>query len=211
MHLAPKLQGRIIPARAGFTLRRHFEGAVRADHPRSRGVYVDLLSLPCRGGGSSPLARGLRQHRPGVPRPVLDHPRSRGVYTGPVASAAGASGSSPLARGLQRDGNTRRTRSRIIPARAGFTRRANRRGGLGQDHPRSRGVYMYPNFSGAPDRGSSPLARGLPQVHRLEELVGGIIPARAGFTGAWPASAGWRRDHPRSRGVYSGPHPRATS
>ena len=50
--------------------------------------------------------------------------------------------------------------------------------------------------------GSSPLARGLPQVHRLEELVGGIIPARAGFTEGPPAAVPARRDHPRSRGVY---------
>ena len=49
----------IIPARAGFTMRWTAAGPPTADHPRSRGVYLDggRLGLPC--GGSSPLARGL--------------------------------------------------------------------------------------------------------------------------------------------------------
>ena len=50
---------RIIPARAGFTQPRPPGPDSRADHPRSRGVYV--LEKPLRGfrDGSSPLARGL--------------------------------------------------------------------------------------------------------------------------------------------------------
>ena len=50
--------------------------------------------------------------------------------------------------------------------------------------------------------GSSPLARGLLDGHGGGAVVGGIIPARAGFTSS-RRSASWRRwDHPRSRGVY---------
>ena len=54
----------------------------------------------------------------------------------------------------------------------------------------------------AVNRGSSPLARGLPLLLQGCDLAGGIIPARAGFT-AGPAGMIPRwRDHPRSRGVY---------
>ena len=90
----------------------------------------------------------------------------------------------------------------IIPARAGFTTPTRSRSSPVTDHPRSRGVYTHPR----PDRrnvtGSSPLARGLRLrgIHSRSEPR--IIPARAGFTwGGWRGGR-WRRDHPRSRGVY---------
>ena len=92
--------------------------------------------------GSSPLARGLRaglgvsdDHRriiparagftrtwPSCPPARADHPRSRGVYLGVLPDALAGTGSSPLARGLHLDDADRDDRSRIIPARAGFTR-----------------------------------------------------------------------------------------
>ena len=52
--------------------------------------------------------------------------------------------------------------------------------------------------------GSSPLARGLPDVREPQRQPQWIIPARAGFTA--PAACGDQRpkDHPRSRGVYHG-------
>ena len=50
--------------------------------------------------------------------------------------------------------------------------------------------------------GSSPLARGLrPRPAAVGKAIR-IIPARAGFTASSPRSPRWRRDHPRSRGVY---------
>ena len=97
-------------------------------------------------------------------------------------------GSSPLARGLPSHPSRQRHRSRIIPARAGFT--AELRGKrLGtQDHPRSRGVYESTSRRVPTTQGSSPLARGL--------LLG------------WRVSSHGSRDHPRSRGVYGRrPHP----
>ena len=98
----------IIPARAGFTRSMPLLKHIKADHPRSRGVYLPD-GLP---GGlaavSSPLARGLPGY--GVPgarqegiiparagftmwrclrsRSRGDHPRSRGVYV--VVDAEGA-------------------------------------------------------------------------------------------------------------------------
>ena len=50
---------RIIPARAGFTWARRHGEARRQDHPRSRGVYLSMITGVASAGGSSPLARGL--------------------------------------------------------------------------------------------------------------------------------------------------------
>ena len=112
----------------------------------------------------------------------------------------------------------------IIPARAGFTPWPRPTGTPSADHPRSRGVYRPSWARGARPRGSSPLARGLPQLGGGHAPAQGIIPARAGFTlfptmtpigprRIIPARAGFTRahrahgrhlqDHPRSRGVYS--------
>ena len=71
-----------------------------------------------------------------------------------------------------------------------------------RDHPRSRGVYGQIRPRAVRMAGSSPLARGLPEDGLRRELLDGIIPARAGFTGSRATSpTGWA-DHPRSRGVY---------
>ena len=54
-------EARIIPARAGFTLRSRKDTPTFSDHPRSRGVYDGLGLGGHQGSGSSPLARGLHQ------------------------------------------------------------------------------------------------------------------------------------------------------
>ena len=151
----------IIPARAGFTPAPHARRGRTTDHPRSRGVYAYGEFPYGHGGGSSPLARGL-QHYSLTPRLRLwiiparagftdnptdfqvygkDHPRSRGVYCFGFGFGIKAEGSSPLARGLPRRGLFRFLRSRIIPARAGFTQIASLTIDATLDHPRSRGVY----------------------------------------------------------------------
>ena len=113
-------------------------------------------------------------------------------------------GSSPLARGLRRRTPQRSPADRIIPARAGFTPTAAPKSPASTDHPRSRGVYEVVTLGTSGSDGSSPLARGL----RGDDLQGrqryGIIPARAGFTALRRPSSGRCRDHPRSRGVYTG-------
>ena len=173
---------RIIPARAGFTMRRTSSRTPSGDHPRSRGVYfADLYAAPSF-NGSSPLARGLRRARVGVragtgiiparagftgpPRggrsSVRDHPRSRGVYHGVTRDNYRKVGSSPLARGL---------RAGCGPA-CGET----------PDHPRSRGVYLLSLTVQQAKAGSSPLARGLRPALVPPGAGPRIIPARAGFT-----------------------------
>ena len=138
-----RVVGRIIPARAGFTRTPSTIAVFPRDHPRSRGVYPSLYTRVLGDLGSSPLARGLHVWRefvaatPGIiparagftlsplgplTRPA-DHPRSRGVYADEGGGDYVFSGSSPLARGLRAAGLRRVRVRRIIPARAGFTRR----------------------------------------------------------------------------------------
>ena len=132
-----------------------------------------------------------------------DHPRSRGVYTARSSSTPSPSGSSPLARGLRGDRRPRCPRTRIIPARAGFTDQGAQAGPVAGDHPRSRGVYRPIERPGIGALGSSPLARGLRRDRPPRRLRPGIIPARAGFTPRPGRQAAGAPDHPRSRGVYA--------
>ena len=92
----------------------------------------------------------------------------------------------------------------IIPARAGFTTASSGSILLGQDHPRSRGVYVVASLDELYPVGSSPLARGLLTGIRTVAYSVGIIPARAGFTKLGYTYVLEDGDHPRSRGVYGG-------
>ena len=176
--------------------------------------------------GSSPLARGLLESAEsteddiriiparagfteashGVGAPTADHPRSRGVYQESCAPSRTGGGSSPLARGLPAALTDQEITLRIIPARAGFTRPRPGAPSRRRDHPRSRGVYVPEHYLNLKCSGSSPLARGLPARNLGRRAVGGIIPARAGFTGDHLHARQSGPDHPRSRGVYAAPH-----
>ena len=90
----------------------------------------------------------------------------------------------------------------IIPARAGFTLPQRRDRHHPRDHPRSRGVYEFPDLQAAWEAGSSPLARGLRRREARHNIPGRIIPARAGFTAPPARPRSGSQDHPRSRGVY---------
>ena len=131
-----------------------------------------------------------------------DHPRTRGVYAYTAAAPLVVGGSSPNARGLRAYLRRMQNQRRIIPARAGFTRRWCGAPRGWRDHPRTRGVYRTTSTRPSHKAGSSPHARGLRrnQLPMVKEV--GIIPARAGFTPRSPqrVTASW--DHPRTRGVY---------
>ena len=152
---------RIIPAHAGFTSQGGPRAREPPDHPRTRGVYFPPRDRSIPRVGSSPHTRGLRVDpgaqgiRPGIipahagftpashvlPADTADHPRTRGVYRTRARGNRRHEGSSPHTRGLQRGETTRRPRTRIIPAHAGFTLGVCF-GWLGlADHPRTRGVY----------------------------------------------------------------------
>ena len=131
-----------------------------------------------------------------------DHPRSRGVYWSASTVFSSGCGSSPLARGLHPPLLLRVHPRRIIPARAGFTSKGAASSAATRDHPRSRGVYSSTSPAIPKGKGSSPLARGLPQALPPGFELPGIIPARAGFTNRVTPVPSSTRDHPRSRGVY---------
>ena len=198
---------RIIPARAGFTSGRVRHATPRRDHPRSRGVYG-------KGGASKtptsriiPARAGFTSRCPCSASWTRDHPRSRGVYWWSRAAQKLSSGSSPLARGLPEVVARCRVQRGIIPARAGFTSPMPCQPIRRPDHPRSRGVYKVHRQCELAREGSSPLARGLPEVVARCRVQRGIIPARAGFTSPMPCQPIRRPDHPRSRGVYFGQEP----
>ena len=161
-------------------------------------------------GAGSPIQVGIIPARAGFTAagPLRwdgagDHPRSRGVYSRRARAARSSGGSSPLARGLPTTPRSLPGRTRIIPARAGFTSRPVRQCLLFRDHPRSRGVYDPSGCDRETSSGSSPLARGLPTTATSPPVRRGIIPARAGFTPPPGAPIVGPGDHPRSRGVYS--------
>ena len=172
---------RIIPARAGFTDHIPCIQVRSGDHPRSRGVYGDDGEIRDVAYGSSPLARGL-----------LDTALPGQAPGRIIPARAGFTHSSFLGRLLLR----------IIPARAGFTLLISRRRVACGDHPRSRGVYWMHDGSSNSEKGSSPLARGLPGPGGAGQFPVRIIPARAGFTLRSANFALETQDHPRSRGVY---------
>ena len=95
------------------------------------------------------------------------------------------------------------SQTRIIPARAGFTRTHLVDPALPEDHPRACGVYRV--FRGVLwwGVGSSPRVRGLHPEEKHVHEGNGIIPARAGFTTPSTPSRTSPRDHPRACGVYA--------
>ena len=193
-------------------------------HPRSRGEHPGQEGVDGNEGGSSPLARGtpLRQRLPSIWVRFIParagntrgcfsrifghavHPRSRGEHSGRAGARAVVNGSSPLARGTRAPRPARRGRGRFIPARAGNT--ASSRFSLRNPtvHPRSRGEHeAYLDTEGVAT-GSSPLARGTPDIAIAAVSATRFIPARAGNT-----MRSWRLTctspvHPRSRGEHAG-------
>ena len=94
------LRRRIIPARAGFTLRAHLVKLHAQDHPRSRGVYDRKHAATNSQIGIIPARAGFTVRARRVGRVESDHPRSRGVYVEILGVIGCGHGSSPLARGL---------------------------------------------------------------------------------------------------------------
>ena len=138
-----RVRKRIIPARAGPTESVLQCDFLTTDHPRSCGANADTDYSNNERAGSSPLVRG--QHRvptrgrartriiPARAGPTsrcwasgsatADHPRSCGANSVDDAVGHFMSGSSPLVRGQRAVPRFHAPPRRIIPARAGPTRR----------------------------------------------------------------------------------------
>ena len=133
---------RIIPACAGFTVEQLEPSKVDAgSSPLARGLPVSLTWDATR-QGIIPACAGFTGTLSGTDSGTPDHPRLRGVYADAWIIHAAWAGSSPLARGLRGHGPARDEFGRIIPACAGFTWAATAPVAQGEDHPRSRGVYV---------------------------------------------------------------------
>ena len=136
-----RVDGRIIPARAGQTAGYSLAVWVESDHPRACGanfvVNPDLEHLY----GSSPRVRGKRRvlttglhaariiparagqtrYPPACNTVNTDHPRACGANPDKYKAQALQYGSSPRVRGKHGQRADRRHPQRIIPARAGQT------------------------------------------------------------------------------------------
>ncbi len=211
----------LIPARAGRTKVAGADNEELTAHPRSRGADADQPPEVTADDGSSPLARGgptrvrpRRRHGGLIParagrtpiRPSTHwwsraHPRSRGADDPSIRIGRQRLGSSPLARGGHTGPTWTRARRRLIPARAGRTRRRRWASRRSRAHPRSRGADQGGDLARGTGGGSSPLARGGPPTASASRSTNGLIPARAGRT--TPTAMSWSRAraHPRSRGA----------
>ena len=94
--------------------------SVQTDWPRSRGFYLELLSLPPCQVGLAPLA---------------------GVLLTPVQMCSGFFGISPVRGGLRSGVCYAAPKGRISPVRGGSMAGAPAAGAAWRDYPRSRGVY----------------------------------------------------------------------
>ena len=210
----------LIPARAGKTPWRAPTRAATWAHPRACGENRSSTETPPPRRGSSPRVRGklgAHRHQPrrgrliparagktGAPAtastPRAAHPRACGENPPSVRARARFPGSSPRVRGKPGQGGQGLERRRLIPARAGKTRRRPSSGRRPPAHPRACGE----NSGRRPGRpgpgGSSPRVRGKRHGFPPHPREAGLIPARAGKTGG--PRLGERRvgAHPRACG-----------
>ena len=153
---------------------------MRSDHPRACGANGWLPIENRYNAGSSPRVRGKRRDvfvfacqmriipaRAGqtmclwVTRYVTpDHPRACGANSVAIQLYHCNVGSSPRVRGKRFDGLDGETVHRIIPARAGQTRRRCSRVYRRSDHPRACGANFRHAIIGLHHVGSSPRVRG---------------------------------------------------
>ena len=172
----------LIPARAGKTIRGVRQDHHRPAHPRACGENQQRKPFYTRWWGSSPRVRGkLTDWSEGRPcRGLIParagktgscsaswprrwaHPRACGENHLVESMRSGNPGSSPRVRGKLGGGRRHRHRRRLIPARAGKTRRPGRRVGEARAHPRACGENRPADASNGRVQGSSPRVRGKP-------------------------------------------------
>ena len=155
-----------------------------------------------RATGSSPLARGTLGARLARAPPRRFIPARAGNTSATASGPRSCSGSSPLARGTREAMAARVEKRRFIPARAGNTGGAAACGRWSTVHPRSRGEHLDAWWSDPITDGSSPLARGTPEIVPLHPRPVRFIPARAGNTSRRSSSRVITPVHPRSRGEH---------
>ena len=213
---------RIIPARAGNTVRRWRPEPHNSDHPRTGGEHAGLSAHSNSSPGSSPHGRGTPlvnstvlilsriiparagntagNRRASGTRP--DHPRTGGEHQAGAVNCFRPCGSSPHGRGTRVRGNGNRAALRIIPARAGNTSVTCAVAAANADHPRTGGEHRRMHFADHLAVGSSPHGRGTRSNSLLPRSIQRIIPARAGNTFGDAKHDSQGADHPRTGGEH---------
>ena len=211
---------RLIPARAGKTSSRKPSRTTQPAHPRAGGENQPSYSGVTRNTGSSPRGRG--KQAPGSPQEQRSrliparagktslrivgllatraHPRAGGENIKKITARMRELGSSPRGRGKRRECFELLVVGRLIPARAGKTRRAHPTDARRTAHPRAGGENEAGDEKGATFEGSSPRGRGKHRSRGGQRPPSGLIPARAGKTQRQPSRGCSRRAHPRAGG-----------
>ena len=128
------------------------------------------------------------------------HPRAGGENVGCVHVLDGGRGSSPRGRGKHNLVIGHGSSERLIPARAGKTRRAPRGSCRRTAHPRAGGENVGGDPQELPNLGSSPRGRGKRFDWGVILSSMGLIPARAGKTVVADTKNFSRAAHPRAGG-----------
>ena len=172
--------GRLIPARAGKTRCSSMGRMCRTAHPRAGGENLASPLTARLKFGSSPRGRGklgpdrslqtrvrlipARAGKTGWPsaRPGASpaHPRAGGENVRPAARGVAYDGSSPRGRGKPLGLLVQADHDRLIPARAGKTRRSGCPQLLRAAHPRTGGENTAAAALTFGTTGSSPRGRG---------------------------------------------------
>ena len=173
------------------------------------GVLGDRL-IPARAGKTRACPRRRRGRR-AHPRACGENPRARHL-------PGDCYGSSPRVRGKQQWVGRDEGVAGLIPARAGKTGPTPSASSTKPAHPRACGENDYLVPDRQRDPGSSPRVRGKQSRGAPCETATGLIPARAGKTGATCTAPSSGRAHPRACGenlmsdcsdsVYDGSSPR---
>ena len=190
--------------------------------PACAGNTIRSCEWSMKSAGSSPPARGTPETRPAAVRPVRFipacagntcrpapwthrapvHPRLRGEHEAQQQLEHREYGSSPPARGTQPHQVDRGALRRFIPACAGNTPRAATCAPRHPVHPRLRGEHPGVVQLSDMNVGSSPPARGTPQVPAAVSDIHRFIPACAGNTSSGSSPACCASVHPRLRGEH---------
>ena len=215
---------RLIPARAGKTMRDTTYAHVTRAHPRAGGENPNTERLRQWVFGSSPRGRGklllsldvhvccgLIPARAGKTSAALilsrrraAHPRAGGENPATTGLTIGFTGSSPRGRGKQTKEYLELSNQGLIPARAGKTSRLTDRAATWAAHPRAGGENSIGRRRHGLHEGSSPRGRGKHDSGRARRPRVRLIPARAGKTFGLLSSFARVAAHPRAGGENSG-------
>ncbi len=195
----------------------------RPAHPRAGGENTTATSSAASMTGSSPRGRGKRQagrHEAHADRLIPAragktkqdaqytghhpaHPRAGGENELMVSKARSLWGSSPRGRGKREMLAEVPGELRLIPARAGKTKKISCHIMKSEAHPRAGGENLASEYATASFVGSSPRGRGKLQVPRARPSRPRLIPARAGKTLSLLGGVVSRAAHPRAGGENS--------